>query len=64
MRRNVAGWSKETWFHRAGCGRYFLLERHTISNQFRLAEAAQHDIATGPVDQLQSSESARPPGVK
>jgi heterotetrameric sarcosine oxidase delta subunit len=35
VRRNVAGWNVEKWFHHAGCGRYFTLERHTVTNRFR-----------------------------
>src|SRR5271170_6542911 len=35
MRRNAAGWSREKWFHHAGCGRYFTLERNTVTNEFR-----------------------------
>lgn len=34
FKRNVAGPSVETWFHRAGCGRYFKLERDTTTNEF------------------------------
>jgi sarcosine oxidase subunit delta len=32
MRRNVAGVQKEWWYHRAGCGSWFLAERHTKTN--------------------------------
>ncbi|HZP41747.1 MAG TPA: sarcosine oxidase subunit delta [Candidatus Binatia bacterium] len=39
LRRNVAGWSVETWYHRAGCRRYFRAERHTVTNAFRAAQA-------------------------
>jgi sarcosine oxidase, subunit delta len=35
FRRNPAGWSTETWFHRMGCRRYFRIERHTVTNQVR-----------------------------
>lgn len=37
LRRNAAGWSVETWYHRAGCGRFFIAERHTVTNQIRAA---------------------------
>lgn len=33
MRRNRLGPQKEWWYHRAGCGLWFLAERHTKSNQ-------------------------------
>jgi sarcosine oxidase subunit delta len=32
---NPLGWTRETWYHGAGCRRYFSLERHTGSNQVR-----------------------------
>jgi heterotetrameric sarcosine oxidase delta subunit len=35
LRSNPAGWLRETWYCRAGCRRYFTLERHTGTNQFR-----------------------------
>ena len=34
---NPLGWAKETWYHGAGCRRYFTIERHTASNQVRAA---------------------------
>ena len=33
MRVNKAGIQKEWWYHRAGCGYWFLAERHTKSNK-------------------------------
>ncbi len=35
MEENPAGWLIETWYCRSGCRRYFKLERHTGSNEFR-----------------------------
>ncbi len=32
---NPAGWVTETWYHRAGCRRYFAMERHTVTNEIR-----------------------------
>jgi sarcosine oxidase delta subunit len=32
---------KEWWYHRAGCGRWFLLERHTQTNELKQAEVKQ-----------------------
>lgn len=46
MRRNVAGWSAEKWFHNAGCGRYFILERNTVTNRFRQNTLAQSEEST------------------
>ncbi len=36
LRRNVAGWTSERWYHRMGCRRYLVLERDTITNDVRL----------------------------
>lgn len=33
MRRNRLGRQKEWWYHRAGCGLWFLAERDTKSNR-------------------------------
>jgi sarcosine oxidase subunit delta len=32
---NPAGWTRETWYHRAGCRRFVAVERHTVSNEVR-----------------------------
>ncbi|HKJ12574.1 MAG TPA: sarcosine oxidase subunit delta [Ornithinimicrobium sp.] len=34
LRSNPAGLLRETWYCRAGCGRYFVVERDTVSNTF------------------------------
>lgn len=45
---NDAGWTTETWFHRAGCGRYLTVERHTVSNEVRAVHpAGRRDTAAG-----------------
>lgn len=33
LRRNPAGWADERWFHRAGCGRYLAVSRHTVTGE-------------------------------
>ena len=33
LRSNVSGVQKEWWYHRAGCGLWFLAERHTKTNE-------------------------------
>jgi sarcosine oxidase subunit delta len=33
FRRNVAGVQREWWYHRAGCGTWFLAERDTRTNE-------------------------------
>lgn len=35
FRRNVHGWQTEWWLHRDGCRRWFLAERHTMTNEVR-----------------------------
>ncbi|GMR11128.1 MAG: sarcosine oxidase subunit delta [Anaerolineae bacterium] len=32
LRRNPMGVLREWWYHRAGCGRWFIAERHTKSH--------------------------------
>ncbi|MBA3630205.1 MAG: sarcosine oxidase subunit delta [Actinobacteria bacterium] len=49
-RSNPAGWTTENWFHRAGCRRYFTVERHTVSNAVRASHrpAAQARTTSDP----------------
>ncbi len=35
LRANPAGWTDETWLHRAGCRRYLAVRRHTVTNEVR-----------------------------
>lgn len=35
VRENLADWTMETWYHRAGCRQFITLERHTVTNDFR-----------------------------
>lgn len=35
LRANPAGWTRELWLHRAGCGCYLELERHTVTGEVR-----------------------------
>ncbi|MDQ3663351.1 MAG: sarcosine oxidase subunit delta [Actinomycetota bacterium] len=37
LRRNIAGWTTERWYHRMGCRRYLLVERDTTTNDVRPA---------------------------
>ena len=34
---NKAAWTRERWFHAAGCRRFFSVERHTLTNEIRAA---------------------------
>ena len=36
-RRNPAGWTTESWFHRSGCRKLLVAERHTVTNEVRAA---------------------------
>jgi heterotetrameric sarcosine oxidase delta subunit len=38
FRDNVAGVQREWWFHRSGCGEWFLAERDTRTNDVLLTE--------------------------
>jgi heterotetrameric sarcosine oxidase delta subunit len=40
LRDNPAGWVSETWLHRAGCRRYLVVERHTVTNEVRAVREA------------------------
>ena len=35
FRENVNGWQTEWWLHRDVCRRWFLAERHTMTNEVR-----------------------------
>lgn len=35
VRDNPCGWVTETWYHRAGCRRWLVVERHTLTNEVR-----------------------------
>ncbi|HEX5980161.1 MAG TPA: sarcosine oxidase subunit delta [Thermoleophilaceae bacterium] len=48
FRKNVAGVQREWWFHRSGCGAWFLAERDTRTNEVLLTELpAESDAAPG-----------------
>jgi heterotetrameric sarcosine oxidase delta subunit len=40
FRVNPRGWTAETWYHRAGCRRFILVERHTETNEVRASRQA------------------------
>ncbi len=47
VRNNPAGWTVETWYHRAGCRAYFGAERHTVTNEFRGTWLAGQEPSSG-----------------
>lgn len=34
-RRNPAGFTTESWYHREGCKKFLVAERHTVTNEIR-----------------------------
>ncbi len=56
LHRNACDWIRENWYHRAGCRRYFAIERHTLTNEVRALPAA----ATAAVDTPPSSQTPPP----
>lgn len=35
QRQNPLGWLREWWYHRYGCRRWFIAERHTVRHDVR-----------------------------
>lgn len=35
MRSNPKGWHSERWYHAAGCRRWIVVERHTVTSEIR-----------------------------
>ncbi|MGI8521984.1 MAG: sarcosine oxidase subunit delta [Nocardioides sp.] len=35
LRANRADWTFERWYHRMGCRRYLVVERHPVTNEVR-----------------------------
>ena len=46
-RNNPAGWTTETWFHRAGCRQHFVIERHTVTNEVRASRLPAAQLREG-----------------
>lgn len=40
MRENVAGFTRECWYHGAGCRCWLIVERDTVTHEIRSVEAA------------------------
>jgi len=40
-RSNKADWTRERWFHTAGCRRFSVVERHTVTNEIRATGSGQ-----------------------
>lgn len=50
FRDNPRGWTVEQWYHRAGCRRFLVAERHTETNEVRATRrpARQVEAAAQP----------------
>ena len=46
FRRNVAGVQREWWYHRFGCGLWFLADRDTRTNEVLRTELPQTSAET------------------
>lgn len=57
MQRNKLGLQLEWWYHAAGCGIWFLAERHTQSNEVRQTFMWNKDL-TGFTNQVSGEESS------
>jgi len=60
FRENANGWQTEWWVHQSGCRRWFLAERHTMTNEIRAAYLP----GAGPADRPDGETRVRgaPPG--
>lgn len=43
---NPAGWQTERWFHTAGCRRFLIVERNTMTNEIRAVRGANSEGET------------------
>jgi heterotetrameric sarcosine oxidase delta subunit len=46
-RDNPAGWTTETWLHRAGCRQHLVTERHTMTNEVRVSRPPEAQLRGG-----------------
>ena len=61
MNHNPAGWTTETCYHRAGCRQYFVVERHTMTNELRAARRPAAQLrreADGDRPEVRNEEAA------
>ena len=40
LRENPAGWTRELWFHEAGCAAWLIVDRNTVTHEVRGAALA------------------------
>ncbi len=60
-RRNVAGVQTEWWYHRLGCGRWFLAERDTRTNEVQRTYWRSVGDSLEPVQGAKALEPLTPP---
>jgi heterotetrameric sarcosine oxidase delta subunit len=46
LRENPADWITESWYCRSGCRRYFSVERHQGTNEFRIPPLPGNKLGT------------------
>jgi heterotetrameric sarcosine oxidase delta subunit len=63
LRANAWGWVTETWYHRMGCRRYVVLERHTETHEFRPAPPADSEVSAPQADESRTASEAVEPHV-
>ena len=62
LRDNPADWIKETWYCRSGCRRYFSLERHQATNEFRNPPLPGDKLGTSTYTTISVGSSGVQPG--
>jgi sarcosine oxidase subunit delta len=62
LRDNPADWIKESWYCRSGCRRYFLLERHQATNEFRNPPLPGDKLGTSTYTTISVGSSGAQPG--
>lgn len=60
VRDNPAGWTTETWYCRAGCRRYFVVERHSVTNEIRARRPPKRQIDLRQVELRQGRPGSNP----
>jgi sarcosine oxidase subunit delta len=48
LRANARGWVTESWYHRMGCRRFIIVQRHTETSEVRDAAPAACPGQAGP----------------
>ena len=62
LRENPADWLAETWYCRSGCRRYFTLERHQATNEFRTPPMPGDKLGAATYTSISVGSSGGQPG--